>query len=108
MDLQAARRDLASEIKRAQPNANLDARFFGARRVIIAAGTAAVRIQYSNGLSLGDVLLHAANAPPTPDRRSFAVLAIEALAIDGLIPSTSERADIDRSICSLAESALPE
>jgi hypothetical protein len=36
------------------------------------------------------------------------VLVIEALAVDGLIPSTSERLDIDRNVCSLAESALPE
>jgi hypothetical protein len=108
MDLEAARSALASEIKAAQADRNFNTRFVGARRVITAAGIEALQIQYSNGLSLGDVLLHAVNAPRTPDRRSFAVLVIDALAINGLIPSTSERADIDRNVCALAESALPE
>ena len=108
MDLDAARSALAGEIMTAQAETNLNGRFSGARRVITAAGIEALKIQYSNGLSLGDVLLHAVGAPRTPDRRSFAVLVIDALAVDGLIPSTSERPDIDRNVCSLAESALRE
>jgi hypothetical protein len=108
MDLETARSALAGEIKAAQADPNSSAGFFGARRVVTAAGIEALQIQYSNGLSLGDVLLHAVSAPRTPDRRSFAVLVIDALAVDGLIPSTSERADIDRNVCALAEGALPE
>ena len=108
MDFEAARSALAGEIKAAHADPNLNTRFFGARRVVTGAGIEALQIQYSNGLSLGDVLLHAVSAPRTPDRRSFAVLVIEALAVDGLIPSTSERADIDRNVCSLTESALSE
>jgi hypothetical protein len=76
--------------------------------VVIAAGTAALKIEYSNGLSLGDVIQRAAHAAHTPDRRCFAALIIHALSIDGLIPSTSDRSDIDRNVCALAESALPE
>ncbi len=94
--------------RRLRQTQNLNARFFGARRVVTAAGIEALQIQYSNGLSFGDVLLHAVSTPRTPDRRSFAVLVIDALAVDGLIPSTSKRADIDRNVCALAESALPE
>jgi hypothetical protein len=108
MDLEATRSTLVCEIEAAQADPKSNTRFFGARRVITAAGIKALQIQYSNGLSLGDVLLHAISAPRTPDRRSFAALVIDALAVDGLIPSTSERADIDRNICALAESALPE
>jgi hypothetical protein len=108
MDLEATRYALAREITAAQTNANLNTRFVGARRVITAAGIEALQIQYSNGLSLGDVLLHAVGAPRTPDRRSFAVLVLDALAVDGLIPSTSERPDIDRNVCVLTENALPE
>ena len=81
MDLEAARSALASEIKAAQAETNLDARFLGARRLVTAAGIEALQIQYSNGLSLGDVLLHAVSAPRTPDRRSFAVLVIDALEL---------------------------
>jgi hypothetical protein len=108
MNIEAARRDLASAIEGAQPDADADARSFSARRIIITHGAAAVGTPYSDELSLGDVLLDAANAPPTPERRNLAVLVIEALAAHGLIPSTSERADIDRNICVLAESALSD
>jgi hypothetical protein len=108
MDLQAARSALASEIEAAHADPNLNTRFVGARRVVTAVGIEALQIQYSNGLSLGDVLLHAVSTPRMPNRRSFAVLVIDALAVDGLIPSTSERPDIDRNICALAESTLPE
>ena len=108
VDLEAVRSALAQEIEAAHSDTNVKARLSGAPRVIIAAGVEALQIEHSNGLSIGDVLLHAVGAPRTPDRRNFAVLVIEALAVDGLIPSTSERADVDRSICSLAESAVPE
>ena len=99
MDLEATRYALAREITAAQTNSNLNTRFVDARRVITPAGIEALQIQYSNGLSLGDVLLHAVSAPRTPDRRGFAVLVLDALAVDGLIPSTSERPDIDRNVC---------
>jgi hypothetical protein len=108
MDFEAVRSALAHEIEAAHADTDANGRFSGARRVIITAGIEALQIEYSNGLSIGDVLLRAVGAPRTPDRRNFAVLVIEALAIDGLIPSTSERADVDRNICSLAESAVPD
>lgn len=108
MDIEAVGRDIAREIKEGEAEPNLTARLSGARRAIIAAGIDALHIEYSNGLSLGDVLLRAATAPPTPDRRSFAALIIGALSNEGLIPSTSERTDIDRNLCALVESAVPE
>ena len=108
MDLEVVRAALAREITANVVDPNLNTRFVGARRIITAAGIEALQIQYPNGLSLGDVLLHAASASRTSARRSFAVLVIDALAVAGLIPSTSERPDIDRNICALAESAVPE
>lgn len=108
MDLDVTRQEMAREVDVGQADLNVEGRFHGARRVIIAAGASALRLEYSAGLSLGDVLVHAANAPPTPDRRNFAALVIGALAVDGLIPSTNQRADIDRIICSLAEGAVPQ
>jgi hypothetical protein len=108
MDVEAVRREISRVIKGGEAEPNLTARLSGARRAIIAAGIDALHIEYSNGLSLGDVLLQATTAPPTPDRRSFAALIVAALANEGLIPSTSQRADIDRNLCSLVESAVPE
>jgi len=108
MELEAVRRELTREIEAALAAQSAAARFRGARHVVASAGIAALQIEYSNGLSLGDVLLRASTAPPTPDRRDFALIVIESLSVDGLIPTTSERSDIDRNICSLAESALAE
>lgn len=108
MNLEAACCELERTVREGKDDPNPEARLHRARRLIIASGVAALNIEHANGLSLGDVIQWAAHAAPTPERRSFAALVIQALSTVDLIPSGSTRSDLDRNVCTLVETAIPE
>ena len=108
MDFGAARQEMARELEAAQAAPNSDSRFHGVRKVLTSAGTASLNLEFSNGLSLGDIIQRAAVAADAPELKCFAMLMVEALSRNGIIPSTSERSDIDRNICSMMERFIPD
>ena len=106
MNLEQALYDLrqASD-ERTEPNAA--SRIRAGRQVLIVRGYEAFGIKHSASLSLHDLITIAVNAPSTAARRTFAVLLVHALAVEGLVASKSHRGQLDRDLCAFVESALP-
>jgi hypothetical protein len=90
-------------------NAHLDPtkRLRAGRNVLIVWGCEALGIEHSAGLPLHDLIAIAVDAPPTAARRSFSMLLVHALAVEGLVASKSHRSELDRNVCALIESTLP-
>jgi hypothetical protein len=106
MNLERALHDLRQAVdERAEPNAA--SRLRAGRNVLVAQGCEALCIERSASLLLHDFITVAVNAPPTAARRTFAVLLVHALAVEGLVASKSHRGQLDRNTCALIESALP-
>jgi hypothetical protein len=77
-----------------------------ARQLLLDCGVAALGIEPTSKLSLGATIRIGVTAPANPDRRSFAVLLVHAVGVDGLVRVRSQHADLDRDICAFVESAL--
>jgi hypothetical protein len=90
VDLDKARTDLA---RASAAGTNLNA----ARAVLIDFGTEAFGLPRSGARSLADIVRIAADAPPSRTRRAFAVLLVQALGIEGLLPNRGDAADATRS-----------
>jgi hypothetical protein len=102
--------DALHDLKRAldeQGEPNAERRIRAARQVLVVRGIEALGIDGSTNSTLPDVVRMAADAPPTPARRAFAVLLVNALGVDGLVVARSSRGTFDRDICRFVETALP-
>jgi hypothetical protein len=98
-----------TEALRAQLNGALDAAMSGdqrtraARELLINRGIGLFEIAPRPGIALDEILRTAIGAPPTEARREFAVLLVNALGIEGLLPT---RGETERHIRSFLELAL--
>lgn len=108
MDLAQARQDLARAVAAAAAAPHAAERFRAARQWLVRTGAEALRIDPATASGLADIVGHAAGAAPGPERRAFAVLLVDALAVPGLLSVRSSHARLDRDICTLLESALPD
>jgi hypothetical protein len=106
MDLEQALHDLNRALQAVSAEAASPRRLQAARQVLISQGVAALATEPRTGLSLAEMIRIAVTEPPSPDRRSFAILLVHALGVDGLVQAGSPRAGLDRCICSFVESAL--
>jgi len=103
VDLDAARADLARVSRAAAPGGRAGANLSAARAILIDFGSEAFGLAPSAARSLDDLLRVAANAPPSRPRRDFAVLLVQALGVESLLPHRGAAADAPRSFI---ESAL--
>jgi hypothetical protein len=101
MNLQKALHDFTEALNSANRAPARDARLRAARRILVLQGIEALEIEASGYPTLATVITAAAAAPPTPGRRSFAVLIVHALAVKGLVPAASVG-----DVCALVETAL--
>ena len=107
MGLDQARRELLQAIASAGSEAGADGRYRAARLVLVLRGAEALGVAAQQGMTLPDIVRNAATAPPSPDRRSFAILLVHALGVPGLVrPNASRRSTLDRDICGFAETAI--
>jgi hypothetical protein len=108
MDLAQARQDLARAVAAASAASHTADRFRAARQWLVRTGAEALQIDPATVSGLADIVGRAAGAAPGPARRAFAVLLVDALAVPGLLSARSSQARLDRDICALLESALPD
>jgi hypothetical protein len=108
MELKETRLDLARAVAAASAAAPATDRFRAARQLLIRFGAEAVGMAPASVSGIADIVAQAANAPASPSRRGFAVLIADALAAHGLLSARSAQARLDRDICALLESALPD
>lgn len=107
MNLEQARCDLNRALIFARADHASQARHLQvARQLLIDKGAAALAMEPKAGLSIAEVIRIAITAPAGPDRRSFAVLLVDALGVDELLRVRSSRGDLGRDICIFVESAL--
>jgi hypothetical protein len=74
-----------------------------ARDMLVERGVAALQIQPGPGITLGEIIRIAVDAPPSEARREFAVLLVFALGFEGTLPT---RGETERHIQSFLERAL--
>jgi hypothetical protein len=108
MDLTQARQDLACAVAAAAAEPHAADRFRAGRQMLISRGAAALHIDPTATTGLLDLVERAALAPACPERRIFAVLLVDALAVPGLLSVRSSQARLDRGIRTLVENALPD
>jgi hypothetical protein len=106
MTLEQALHDLAQSLDE-QREPDPKRRLQAARQVLVASAVEIPGIEHPAMPSLHDVISAAANAAPSPARRTFAVLLVHALAVDGLVAARSSKNQFDRDLCAFIEKALP-
>jgi hypothetical protein len=107
MDLQDARRDLAQALS-GRAGQTVKHRIRAARQVLVLRGEKALGYEGPSGNTLHDIIQLAASAPSSLARCTFAVLLIDALAVDGLVESKAPRSQLHHDICEFIEAALPD
>jgi hypothetical protein len=106
MNLVQARHDLAQALDE-QREPDLKRRLHAARQVLVGQGVEIPGVELPAIPSLHDIIRTAVNAAQSPARRTFAILLVHALAVDGLIAAGSSRSQFDRDLCAFVENALP-
>src|SRR4051812_17755180 len=107
MDLQDARRDLAQALS-GRAGRTVKRRIRAARQSLVLRGEEALGYDRPSGNTIHDIIQLAASAPSSLARRTFAVLLIDALAVDGLVESKAPRSQLHHDICAFMETALPD
>jgi len=108
MYLTQARLDLAQAVEAASAAPSSPDRFRAARQLLVRSRAEALQIEPAATPGLADIVGRAACAAASPARRAFAVLIVDSLAVPGLLSVRSFQARLDRDICALLESALPD
>jgi hypothetical protein len=104
MDLARARRDLANAL--AVDDAGDRSR--AVRGLLVRRGAEVLQIDPALAPGLGPLLHHVSAAPAGEARRGFAALLVLALAVDGVLKVSLSRPRLERAVCGLVESALPD
>lgn len=106
MDHDQAMRDLKRALHAMGAETAAPGHLHAARQLLLDRGRAALAIDPAINPPLARIIEIAVTARPNPDRRSFAVMLVHALGVDGVVRTRSTRANLDRAICSFVESAL--